>query len=246
MPTIQRARLSWPRTLRVLVALVLFGVAGFTSDEDSEEELPSALSTVSAVEGFTSCGTNPRRPLPVYDYSRVGYRQNTVAVPYRQRTSTRSYGPGRHRITRLLQLRSGQVLRGAGRDRTVLYFPGGLKGLGVPCSANPRTDCWDWGAGVVRATGAETGLEDLTIEFPAHSWTHHGGASVNGGYNGISLESCTNCWVKNVTVRNADNGLMILGGANNTIDGLHVYGNPDGAHIHVAMSRGAQHNLVTN
>ena len=117
--------------------------------------------TVSALAGLAGLGPSVARaqcttPLPAYDFSYVGYRGGSVAVPYRQRTATRSYGPGRFTINSLIQLGSNEVLRGAGRDQTVLYFPNGLRAFGEPCG-NEGVDCFDWKNGVIRAEGSEVG-----------------------------------------------------------------------------------------
>jgi len=193
-----------------------------------------------SVEAFAACP----QPLPTHNFSYDGYRQSYRPVPYKTRPATLSYPAGRHTITSFIDLASGQVLRGAGRDQTVLVFPNGLKGLGAPCNT-PGVDCFDWGGGVVRMSGREVGVEDLTIEFPAHNWCHYCG-NQNGGFNGMVLNDCTNCWVKNVTIRNADSGVNLEGGSYNTLDGVHVYANPPRSHFHISIGGFAHHNLVTN
>lgn len=63
----------------------------------------------------------------------------------------------------------------------------------------------------------ESGIESLTIEFPATAYDRHGGET---GWNGIAFESGTcNCWIRDITIRNADSGIF-LGGRNNTVQGL--------------------------
>jgi hypothetical protein len=190
-------------------------------------------------DSFAACP----EPLPAHDFSFAGYRQSYRPIPYRSRTATRSFPAGRHTINSFIDLGSNQVLRGAGRDQTILYFPNGLKGLGSPC-LTPGVDCYDWGGGVVRMSGHEIGVEDLTIEFPAHTWCHYCGDQ-NKGFNGLLLNDCIDCWVKNVTIRNADSGVHLEGGGYNTLDGVHVYTNPSRAHLHAAIGGFAHHNLVT-
>jgi hypothetical protein len=188
---------------------------------------------------------SPENTLPSTDFSKVGYRQGDTPIPYQQRPATITYPEGRFTINNLIRLTSGQVLRGAGRDKTVLYFPDGLRELGEPCG-NPGVDCYDWKNGVIRANGTEIGIEDLTIEFRDHGWCHYCGSN-NGGFNGIELQNCTNSWVKNVTIRKSDNGLFISGGSNNTVDGVHVYPMTGlTTHLHIAISGFAKNNLVTN
>jgi hypothetical protein len=185
-------------------------------------------------------------PLPAYDYSRVGYKQGKVPIPYGKGKATVSLGPGRHVIDTLIRLSDGDILRGAGRDVTVLYFPKGLKALGEPCG-HKGVDCYDWKNGVISASGKMIGIEDLTIEFPAHAWCHYCGDR-NEGYNGIALSGCTDCWVKNVTIRQCDSGLFIENhSSNNTAEGVHVYVN-DGvkSHLHITVSGFSTDNLVTD
>ena len=184
-------------------------------------------------------------PLPEHDYSSVGYRQGKVPVPYNKRQATMSFDSGRHTINELMLLSDGDVLRGAGRDKTILYFPKGLRDLGEPCG-HKGVDCYDWANGVIRAQGKEIGIEDLTIEFPLHEWCHYCGEK-NSGYNGIALSGCSDCWVKNVTIRNCDSGLFIeKESINNTVEGIHVYVNPGTkSHLHIAISGWSNNNLVT-
>src|SRR3989337_891875 len=72
-------------------------------------------------------------PLPAHDYSGVGYRNGKAPIPYGKEKATLRFDSGRHIIGKQILLSDGDVLRGAGRDKTVLYFPKGLKGLGEPC-----------------------------------------------------------------------------------------------------------------
>lgn len=185
-------------------------------------------------------------PLPTHDYSIVGYHAGKVPIPYRERAATVQFRAGRFVIDSLIVLSDGQVLRGAGRERTILYFPNGLKGLGLPCG-HKGVDCYDWANGVIRADGKEIGIEDLTIEFPKHEWSHYQGDK-SEGYNGIALSRCTDCWVKNVTIRNSDSGLFLQDSSSHvTVDGLHVYANAGvKSHLHVAISSFSSNNLITN
>ncbi len=209
------------------------------------------------VEGFGSCEGKPTKPLPSFDFSHVGYRQG-AALP--SRSATKTFPAGTTTVTEQIVLKSGDVLRGAGRDKTILYFPGGLKQMGFPCrngeiitvTGGGTGDCYDWTSntyymGVIGARGSEIGIEDLTIEFPAdHAWTHHGNYNYTSGYNGIDLNKCTDCWVRNVSIVNSDNGIFVSGGNNNTLDGLHIYARPGGGHIHIAFSTYTKNNLATN
>jgi hypothetical protein len=93
--------------------------------------------------------------------------------------------------------------------------------------------------------GAETGLEDLTIEFPDPGWGHYQNYNGTSGYNGIDMSDCTNCWVKNVSIKKSDNGIFVDRSTNATLDGLHVYSRPGGAHLHVAYV-GSKSSLTKN
>ncbi len=185
-------------------------------------------------------------PLPAHDYSGAGYRNGKTPIPYGKQKATLTFAAGRHTINEQILLSDGDVLRGAGRDKTILYFPKGLKGLGAPCG-HQGVDCYDWGNGVISASGKLIGIEELTIEFPVHDWCHYCGEE-NEGYNGISMSGCSDCWVKNVTIRNCDSGLFIeQRSRNTTVAGLHVYVNAEvKSHLHIAISGFSMNNLVTD
>jgi hypothetical protein len=193
-----------------------------------------------------SCQGKPSMPLPSYDYSTVGYM---VGAQIPNKPATKTYPAGRITVTDQIILKDGDLLRGAGRDKTILYFPNGLKQMGLPCrhgqiitvTGPGKGDCFDWTStkdglfmGVIGAEGSEIGIEELTIEFPGnHPWQHYGNYDYTSGYNGVEFK-CTNCWMKNVTIKNSDNGVFINRGGNIILEGLHVYARPGGGHLHVA------------
>ncbi|WP_258100424.1 T9SS type A sorting domain-containing protein [Marinoscillum pacificum] len=179
-------------------------------------------------------------------YKQVGYKKGEKPIPYNNNNISGiiNFDEGIHIIESPLSIRSGQVLRGAGQHKTILYFPNGLKGMHQPCG-HSGGDCYDWQNAVIELTGIETGIEDLTILFNPHEWCHHCGED-NFGYNGIELDHCSNCWVKNVSIKNADNGLFIREGHYNTVDGLNVHANPNNSHLHIAVSRFSKYNLIIN
>ena len=233
------------KAVRLTVVALLMLILGSCKSNAVIQGLNSRafIREAGAQQGFESCDTSPKKPFPPVDFSRAGYRQNDTPVPYGQRAATVSFGEGRHTITKLISLKSGDVLRGAGRDKTVLYFPQGLIALGMPCDS---TTCYNWSGGaVITAGGSEVGIEELTIEFPEHPWEHSTPIATREVFNGIELNRCTNCWVKNVTVRNADSGIHLSGSSYSTVDGAHVYGNPDGSHIHIGLTLG-KGNAVIN
>ncbi|MCB0666642.1 MAG: hypothetical protein KDC80_12490 [Saprospiraceae bacterium] len=183
-------------------------------------------------------------PLPEYDYSRVGYHEGEDPLPYGQKEATYLFGPGRFTIDSLIRLSDGEILRGAGPDHTILYFPAGLKTMGEPCG-HEGVDCFDWGNAVIRAEGREIGIEDLSIEFPEHAWCHYCGKE-NEGYNAISLRRSTDCWVKNVKIRNSDSAIFIEDqSSNNTVESVTIIPQiPGKAHLHIAVSGYSTYNLI--
>src|SRR5262245_61815056 len=62
---------------------------------------------------------------PLKDYSRMGYHEGNDPIPYQKRSASKTYGAGRFTINSQITVNSG-VLRGAGVDKTVLYFPVGM------------------------------------------------------------------------------------------------------------------------
>ena len=65
----------------------------------------------------------------------------------------------------------------------------------------------------------ESGIRDLTIEFPvAKASRHH----YDVGYNGILVSNAFNAFVLNVTVRNADQGLLVQDTQMTTVDGIRI------------------------
>ncbi len=84
----------------------------------------------------------------------------------------------------------------------------------------------------------EVGIEDLKISFPeAPRVAHH----VEPGYNAIFLTRLHNGWVKNVTINNADSGILTEEVANVSIIDIVTEGK-NMAHYTVAM--GGTHNIL--
>jgi hypothetical protein len=166
-------------------------------------------------------------------YLGLGTVLGSSPLPSVEGATTLKFGRGRHVITEPITLRSYQVLRGAGADHTTLYFPHGLEGMGVNC----RNGSCEWRRGVITLSGTQVGLEGVTIAFPAHRWKHWA-ATTNGGYNGVSFDSCTHCWAEDVVVYNADLGIAVNGGHHNWVEDTAVHANPSGAHIHYSFTGG--------
>jgi hypothetical protein len=242
---------SWPAQLLLLTTVVACDPG---PNPDAPAVRVAAVVVSKITEGFGTCQGKPTKPLPSHDYSKVGYKGGS---PLPQKAATKTYAAGKFTIKKQIILKDGEVLRGAGRDKTTLYFPDGLKQMGVLCrdGTKDNTDCFDWPAskniaglymGVIGLQGSSIGVEDLTIEFPAsHAWKHYANYN-NSGYNGFELKECTDCWIRDVTIKNTDNGIMVNGGKNNTLAGLHIYTRPGGGHIHIAYSSGTQDNLAIN
>ena len=80
--------------------------------------------------------------------------------------------PGRYKITKILQItRPGLVLRGAGADRTFLFFPAPLNEIQPKWSATTdgkRTSDYSWAGGLVWFKGAERGQPLATVTAPAN------------------------------------------------------------------------------
>jgi hypothetical protein len=49
----------------------------------------------------------------------------------------------------------------------------------------------------------ESGLENMRMEFPDQVYAGH---QLEPGYNAFSFEGALNCWAKNITIQNCDNG----------------------------------------
>src|SRR3990167_9224568 len=142
------------------------------------------------------------------DWTGVGYRggENPPVV---LGANVIEYGPGIHNLTTLLRPLSGQVVRGAGVNATIMRFPSLLTMLGRGSwFAGGATDApgWSTGGGAIWAEGkSEVGIEDLTIEFPAHTARPH---FYEEGHNAFHLGNCQHSWVRRVRIGNADSGLL--------------------------------------
>lgn len=62
----------------------------------------------------------------------------------------------------------------------------------------------------------ESGIEDLSIEFPV---TPYKGHFTELGFNGIAMNHVSDCWVRNVHIANCDSGIYVSGYFC-TVDGL--------------------------
>ncbi len=101
---------------------------------------------------------------------------------------------------------------------------------------------------------SEVGIEGLRIEFPE---TPYGGHHREAGYNAIYLTSVTQSWVRDVTIVNADSGILSDDASQTTIEDVRVTGRPMhyGVHLgrvsgmlakHLEIAASAQHSLSFN
>lgn len=82
------------------------------------------------------------------------------------------------------------------------------------------------------------GLEDLHISFPdAPSFGHH----LERGYNGIYLTSVFNGWVRDVSIHNADTGILTYNSGNVTISNIETSGE---RRAHYSVHAGNVHNML--
>ena len=82
------------------------------------------------------------------------------------------------------------------------------------------------------------GIEDLHISFPdSPSFGHH----LERGYNGIYLTSVFNGWVRDVSMHNADTGILSYNSANVTISNIETTGM---RRAHYSVHAGNVHNML--
>jgi len=101
---------------------------------------------------------------------------------------------------------------------------------------------WKVVIGVDRGYLTGVGVEEFTMQFPMTPKAAH---LRDPGWNGVMFRRTAHCWVKNVTVVNADNGMMFGAEAVNcSVDGFILKGRPN---HHGTMTRGSSHdNMVQN
>ncbi|MCB0394124.1 MAG: hypothetical protein KDD25_06175, partial [Bdellovibrionales bacterium] len=120
---------------------------------------------------------------------------------------------GRYKLSHpLIVSRSQCVIRGAGVQETTLRFERGLEEI-APRFDGEQTD-WSWsGAMVLFDNVRESGIENLTIEFPDHEWGGHN--FHERGYNAIGYQNGSrDSWARKLTIRGADLGIWIEQSAN--------------------------------
>jgi len=101
----------------------------------------------------------------------------------------------------------------------------------------------EWTVGFHAVAGVLTGagIEKLTIAMTGRKPVPH---LADPGFNGVYLNRCTHCFVRDVTIRDCDNGVIHAAAKNTTVTGLRMEG---GQHHHATALRvGSHDNLITD
>ena len=104
----------------------------------------------------------------------------------------------------------------------------------------------------LRPSVTNSGIEDLTLEFPATPWN---GEFSELGYNGVNIGSVAHCWVRRLRLVNAEGGIFVSG-VHNTIEDVELiatkapytankYLTTTGCNGHHGISVSGSDNLVT-
>jgi len=99
---------------------------------------------------------------------------------------------------------------------TVTAVNGGRITLDHPLRVDVRTE-WKPEVFLLSPTLRESGIENLGLEFPGVPKQPH---LKEAGYNAIELKGAVDCWIRNVTVTDADNGVIMGGSRFCTVDGF--------------------------
>jgi hypothetical protein len=155
---------------------------------------------------------------------------------------------GTYKITdRLIISKSNIILRGAGQEATILYFPFSLTDLLGPSQNSAGHSIYSFGGALIELKFdlQGVGIEDLTIEFPETTARPH---HQELGYNAIEMRA-DNCWIRNVTTLNTDIGINFIGSHFCTVEHVTVSGTGsrvnNGGH-HGIRVHWSNNNLFTN
>ena len=99
---------------------------------------------------------------------------------------------------------------------TVTAVNGGRITLDHPLRVDVRTE-WKPEVFLLSSTLRESGIENLGLEFPGVPKQPH---LKEAGYNAIELKGAVDCWIRNLTVTDADNGVIMGGSRFCTVDGF--------------------------
>ena len=86
---------------------------------------------------------------------------------------------------------------------------------------------------------AEAGVEDLTIQCHAPMTHKH---LTNDGHNGVYLNRAYNCFVRNVEIRSAENGVNVAASKNVTVSNV-IFTGPE-QHHHTLACRVSSHDIL--
>ncbi len=100
-----------------------------------------------------------------------------------------------------------------------------------------------------RPTVTDVGIEGVTFEFPASPYAGH---FKEAGWNPVAIHaSAAHCWLKDMVIRNGDNGPFVEGAAFCTLENIHITADPqrrgkDGNNGHHGITLEGQDCLCTN
>jgi hypothetical protein len=89
-------------------------------------------------------------------------------------------------------------------------------------------------------TVQEVGIENLSIEFP---WTPYPGHFREKGYNALSLSKVSQCWVRDIEIKNADFGLALAHTNFCTVQNLRLTVSADRAKSREARGASGHHGI---
>lgn len=214
------------------------------------------------------------------DFTKAGYREGKVAIPiYENKIDIKKLGAigngiaddtrfffealetckdgktlfipaGVYKISKRLYVVGDRcTIVGAGEKRTTLFFTKGLEELD-PQFTDGQT-FWSWSGGLISFDGAsDSGIENLSIQFPDEPWAGHD--FHERGYNAVGFDDGTNnCWLRNLTITGPDMGIWIAEGASHiTADHWTIQFGPKRARqdqsCHHAVNIYGGHNLLSN
>lgn len=116
---------------------------------------------------------------------------------------------GTYKITDWLKItgKTHFAIRGESMMETILYFPKPLSDIHPSWGSTlfgQRTSNYSWSGGYIwYVNSREAGIEDLTFKFPDLPYP---GEFKELGYVAASIESSSDCWMKNLYLWNADGG----------------------------------------
>jgi hypothetical protein len=177
------------------------------------------------IPDFTESGyQNGTKPIPIYktgvnikDFGAVGDGITDDTKAFRNAiakcgTNKAVYlPPGKYRITDTIQVKkSGVSIRGDKKKPSVLYFTKGIEELYPRYNLTIHQTPWSWSGGMLLFAGdiSDSGVEDLTIQFPDSTWAGHN--FHERGYNAVGFsQKAHNGWIKNVRLVGGDQGIWI-------------------------------------